>query len=184
MSRYDRAMIVFSPDDHIFQVEYALESVHKGNVAIGVRGSDTIVLGVEKKSTIKFQDSRYLERTPQYWHPNHNLVVKEIENVNKIKMALFFNHTMNFQEFGESNRQDLNCNTKLGIGLLAAASATEKREEEDVLFDESTAEKTDRVQQNGIGDEICANSGTAKDAQQSSHPQNRRLDFGLVASGK
>ena len=49
--------------------------------------------------------ARYLERTPQYWHPNHNLVVKEIENVNKIKMALFFNHTMNFQEFGEKNRR-------------------------------------------------------------------------------
>ena len=29
------------------------------------------------------------------------MVVKEIENVNKIKMALFFNHTMNFQEYGE-----------------------------------------------------------------------------------
>lgn len=44
---------------------------------------------------------RYLERNPQLWHPNHNFVVKEIENVNKIKMVLFFNHTMNFQDYGE-----------------------------------------------------------------------------------
>ncbi|KAL1834527.1 mechanosensitive ion channel protein 10 isoform X2 [Daucus carota subsp. sativus] len=60
---------------------------------------------VEKIGSLREKIKKYLERTPQYWHPNHNLVVKEIENVNKIKMALFFNHTMNFQEFGEKNRR-------------------------------------------------------------------------------
>ena len=48
---------------------------------------------------------RYLERNYHYWHPNHNVVVKEIEDVNKIKMALFFNHTMNFQDYGEKSRR-------------------------------------------------------------------------------
>lgn len=30
-------------------------------------------------------------------------MVKEIENVNKIKIALYVNHTMNFQNYGEKN---------------------------------------------------------------------------------
>ncbi|XP_074335495.1 mechanosensitive ion channel protein 10-like isoform X2 [Apium graveolens] len=60
---------------------------------------------VEKIGDLKEKILKYLERTPQYWHPNHNLVVKEIENVNKIKMALFFNHTINFQDFPEKSRR-------------------------------------------------------------------------------
>jgi hypothetical protein len=46
-----------------------------------------------------------MEKNPQYWHPNFGLVVKEIENVNKIKMGVYVTHTMNFQEFAEKNKR-------------------------------------------------------------------------------
>ncbi|KAK6119645.1 hypothetical protein DH2020_046611 [Rehmannia glutinosa] len=60
---------------------------------------------LEKIGALKDKIKKYLENNPQHWHPNHNVVVKEIENVNKIKMALFFNHTMNFQDFPEKSRR-------------------------------------------------------------------------------
>ncbi|KAK6236697.1 hypothetical protein SCA6_012034 [Theobroma cacao] len=53
---------------------------------------------------LKEEIKEHLE-TNTLWHPNHLVVVKEIENVNKIKMALYCNHTMNFQDFREKNRR-------------------------------------------------------------------------------
>lgn len=62
------------------------------------------ILKCESETTFRYIDSK-----PNHWHPNHNIVVKDIVNVNKMNMALYVRHTMNFQNIPEKNsrRSDL-----------------------------------------------------------------------------
>ncbi|EOA20037.1 hypothetical protein CARUB_v10000311mg [Capsella rubella] len=58
---------------------------------------------VSKIAHLKERIAEYLEQNPQHWAAVHTVVVKEIENMNKLKMALYSNHTITFQEYRERN---------------------------------------------------------------------------------
>ena len=53
---YDRAITVFSPDGRLFQVEYAIETVRRGALAVGIKTENGIIIAVDEK-TKKLQRS-------------------------------------------------------------------------------------------------------------------------------
>ncbi|KAI3411585.1 uncharacterized protein J3R85_017760 [Psidium guajava] len=60
---------------------------------------------LETIGAMKEKIKKYLEKNPQHWHWNHNVFVSETENVNSIKIGLYVNHLMNFQDYAEKSRR-------------------------------------------------------------------------------
>eukprot|EP00745_Piridium_sociabile_P001569 TRINITY_DN109691_c0_g1_i1.p1 TRINITY_DN109691_c0_g1~~TRINITY_DN109691_c0_g1_i1.p1 ORF type:complete len:255 (+),score=67.93 TRINITY_DN109691_c0_g1_i1:132-896(+) len=54
---YDLSASHFSPDGRVFQVEYAQKAVENSGTAIGIRGKDGVVMGVEKLVTSKLYET-------------------------------------------------------------------------------------------------------------------------------
>ncbi|CAN1305695.1 Mechanosensitive ion channel protein 10 [Linum perenne] len=64
---------------------------------------------IDDFNALKKAIQTYIESKPKYWNPKHSVLVKEIENVDKMKLLLCVQHTMNHQNYGEksSRRSEL-----------------------------------------------------------------------------
>lgn len=51
----------------------------------------------------------YVESKSEHWNPKVGVQVKELENLNRMKLSVSLQHTINFQNYGEriSRRSDL-----------------------------------------------------------------------------
>ncbi|GLT45010.1 hypothetical protein SLA2020_188760 [Shorea laevis] len=64
---------------------------------------------VDQIKALKEKIEEYLKESSEFWQPEHSVVVKDFDDVNKIKMAFYFTHKMNFQNYVKRNarRSDL-----------------------------------------------------------------------------
>lgn len=59
---YDRALTVFSPEGRLFQVEYALEAVRRGTLAVAVKSQDAVCLAAQIKVPSKLMDADSIDK--------------------------------------------------------------------------------------------------------------------------
>nr|GMD43533.1 mechanosensitive ion channel protein 6-like [Ipomoea batatas] len=56
---------------------------------------------MEKIATMKERITRYIENKSEHWYPAPMIVMRDIEDLNRIKWSIWLSHTMNFQDMGE-----------------------------------------------------------------------------------
>ncbi|KAG0250080.1 proteasome component pup2 [Mortierella polycephala] len=61
-SEYDRGVNTFSPEGRLFQVEYAIEAIKLGSTAVGIKTSEGLILGVEKRVTSSLLEPDSIEK--------------------------------------------------------------------------------------------------------------------------
>ncbi|MFX1309046.1 MAG: archaeal proteasome endopeptidase complex subunit alpha [Promethearchaeota archaeon] len=59
---YDRALTVFSPEGRLFQVEYALEAVRRGTLAVAVRSKEDVCLAAQIKIASILMDANSIDK--------------------------------------------------------------------------------------------------------------------------
>jgi proteasome alpha subunit len=60
--KYDRALTVFSPEGRLYQVEYALEAVRRGTLAVAVKSKEDVVLAAQIKIPTKLMDPDSIDK--------------------------------------------------------------------------------------------------------------------------
>ena len=60
--KYDRALTVFSPEGRLFQVEYALEAVRRGTLAVAVKTKECVCLAAEIKIPSNLIDADSIDK--------------------------------------------------------------------------------------------------------------------------
>ena len=59
---YDRALTVFSPEGRLFQVEYALEAVRRGTLAVAVKTKEDVCLAAQIKIASVLMDANSIDK--------------------------------------------------------------------------------------------------------------------------
>ncbi len=60
--KYDRALTVFSPEGRLFQVEYALEAVRRGTIAVAVKSEEDVCLAAQIKIPSVLMDADSIDK--------------------------------------------------------------------------------------------------------------------------
>ncbi|KAJ7297361.1 hypothetical protein O6H91_Y061400 [Diphasiastrum complanatum] len=67
----------------------------------GIEFQVHVSTSIEKLGALKERMQSYIESLPQFWYPDFGIICKDIEDHNKMKMGLWMQHHLNFQEAGE-----------------------------------------------------------------------------------
>ncbi|KAL9451082.1 hypothetical protein AB3S75_012767 [Citrus x aurantiifolia] len=89
---YPNAVLLTKPISNFYRSPEMSDNV---NFTIDMSTSMETIIALKRAIQV------YVESKPNYWNPKHSVIVKEIAELNKLKMCLSVQHTINHQNYGE-----------------------------------------------------------------------------------
>ncbi|KAL3535551.1 hypothetical protein ACH5RR_004012 [Cinchona calisaya] len=102
--RYDNQMIYYP--NNILATKPITNFNRSPPLGDSVEFSVDFSTSVESIAALKAKIKGYLESKSENWQPKHSVLIKEIEDMNKLKMVLYVTHTVNSAD-RSSHRSDL-----------------------------------------------------------------------------
>ncbi|OAY53973.1 mechanosensitive ion channel protein 10 isoform X3 [Manihot esculenta] len=93
---YPNSVLALKPISNLYRSPPMTDSLE---FAISLRTPMQIINDLQDKIT------KYLEINPRKWRADHSVQFKEIEDVNKMKVALYVNHTVNFHYLAKRTKR-------------------------------------------------------------------------------
>ncbi|XP_061356871.1 mechanosensitive ion channel protein 10-like [Gastrolobium bilobum] len=91
---YPNAVLLSKPISNFYRSPEMWDSI---NFTIDISTPMETIVALKKSIQM------YIESKPKYWNPKHTVIAKEIDNVDKLKLCLSVQHTINHQNYSERN---------------------------------------------------------------------------------
>ncbi|KAM0893512.1 hypothetical protein ACQ4PT_025066 [Festuca glaucescens] len=96
--RYDNLKIYYP--NSVLATKPILNFYRSPDMGEGVDFSIHVATPVEKLALMKERILRYIDSKKEHWYPGAMVVLRDVDDTNKLKVSIWLRHTLNFQDMG------------------------------------------------------------------------------------
>ncbi|KAJ1254387.1 hypothetical protein BS78_K072300 [Paspalum vaginatum] len=96
--RYDN-MKIYYPNS-VLATKPIMNCYRSPDMGDAIDFSIHVATPVEKLALMKERILRYIDNKKEHWYPGTMVVLRDVDDTNKLKVSIWFRHTINFQDMG------------------------------------------------------------------------------------
>lgn len=96
--RYDNLKIYYP--NSVLATKPIMNFYRSPDMGEGIDFSIHVATPVEKLALMKERILRYIDNKKEHWYPGAMVVLRDVDDTNKLKVSIWLRHTLNFQDMG------------------------------------------------------------------------------------
>lgn len=96
--RYDNLKVYYP--NSVLATKPIMNYYRSPDMGEGIDFSIHVATPVEKLALMKERILRYIDNKKEHWYPGAMVVLRDVDDTNKLKVSIWLRHTLNFQDMG------------------------------------------------------------------------------------